>query len=83
MSSSNRSKVARELVQKARADGSLIADRMEYPLHANSGQVITSVFKDAVREAGHDPDDPGTATHLWFRDLDMVVIDLREVEEDA
>jgi hypothetical protein len=46
-------------------------------LFGNGGGVKTSVIKDAVREAGHDPENPGAATHVWFRELDMVVIDLR------
>jgi hypothetical protein len=46
-------------------------------LFPNSGGVMTSVMKDAVRSAGHDPDDPGAARHYWYRDLDIVVIDLK------
>lgn len=80
VSSSNRSKTAKKLARRARADGYVFADRREYPLHGNNGQVITSMLKDAVREAGHDPQDPGCAVHLWFEDLDMVVIDLRAEE---
>jgi len=46
-------------------------------LVSTGGGVRTSVIKDAVDAAGHDPDDPGDSTHYWYRDIDMIVIDLR------
>jgi hypothetical protein len=66
------------IAQQVRADGDLGAYRREYPLHDNGGSVRTAVQKDAVREAGHDPADPGEAVHIWFRELDIIVIDLQQ-----
>jgi hypothetical protein len=81
VSSRNRSETARQIAQQVRADGDCPTYRREYPLHGNSGQVITSVQKDAVREAGRDPEDPGEATHWWYRDLDIIVIDLKQYDD--
>lgn len=80
MSSRNRSKTARELARQVRADGDS-PQRREMELFGNSGGVLTSVMKDAVREAGHDPEDPGAARHYWYRDLDIVVIDLKDCDD--
>lgn len=46
-------------------------------LNANAGSIRTTVNKEAVRSAGHDPDDPGAAEEHWFEDWDILVIDLR------
>jgi len=47
-------------------------------LTPNSGSVQTTVDKEAVRAAGHDPAAPGAVQQHWFRDMDIIVIDLRE-----
>jgi hypothetical protein len=80
VSSQNRSETARQLAQQVRADGDCPTYRREYPLHGNSGQVLTSLQKDAIRQAGRDPENPGEATHWWFADLDMIVIDVSKHE---
>jgi hypothetical protein len=49
-------------------------------LTPNSGSVQTTVNKDAVAAAGHDPDDPGHADEHWFPEWDVIVIDLRRDE---
>jgi hypothetical protein len=46
-------------------------------LTPNSGSVQTTLDKEAVRSAGHDPTDPDTVEQHWFEDWDVVVIDLR------
>lgn len=45
-------------------------------LHANAGSIRTTLNKEAVRSAGHDPDDPGATEEHWFKEWDVVVIDL-------
>jgi hypothetical protein len=71
----SRSKTAKHLADQARADGQPRKER--YPLHNVNGGITTAVLKRAVKEAGHDPDDPGGAEHYWYESKDMVVIDLR------
>jgi len=82
VSSLSRSETVRELARETRADGEGVPHRRDMSLMTTGGGVRTSIIKDAVREAGHDLDDPGVATHLWFRELDIVVIDLRAEEEE-
>lgn len=58
-----------------------LAHHSEYSLQTYGGnQVRSAIQLDAVRDAGRDPADPGTADQWWFRDLDLVVIDLSTEE---
>lgn len=36
----------------------------------------TTLLKQACQEAGHSLDDPGSVDQYWFRDQQMLVIDL-------
>jgi hypothetical protein len=55
-----------------------LARREEYSLQSPGGgeQVRSAIQIDAIRDAGRDPEDPGSADQWWFRDLDLVIIDL-------
>jgi len=74
----DRSETARRLADEVRADGFPRRERFE--LQASGGSVRSCLMKDAVREAGHDPDSPGVGEQYWFESRDMLVIDLRTDE---
>jgi hypothetical protein len=71
----DRSQTARRLADQVRAEG--LPRRERFELHSSGRSVRSCLLKDAVREAGHDPEDPDSAEHYWFESLDMIVIDLQ------
>lgn len=74
MGTAERGETAKRLIDDIRADG--YPRRETYSLLPMDGAVRLAVMADAVREAGHDIDDPGSVEQYWFESKDMIVIDL-------
>jgi len=81
MATNGRCHIAKQLIGEIRAEDTLWQE--EYSLLPMNGTVRSAIIRDAVREAGHDPDNPGRARQYWFESENMVVIDLEPVETDG
>jgi hypothetical protein len=46
------------------------------PAHSTRGSVRATVDKEALRHAGRDPEDPGTASWFYLRNEGLLVLDL-------
>jgi len=80
MGTAGRCDTAKQLIDQIRADG--YPRQEEFSLLPMSGTVRSAIIRDAVRAAGHDPDNPGRARQYWFESENMVVIDLEPVTDD-